>query len=62
MTYWVTFKIDARYTTVVEADSLAEALESAQDNYYDANLGECSDVDGYAISATDENDNIVWER
>lgn len=62
MTYWVTYKIDARYTIPVEAESVDEALMVANDEYFDANFGEAHDIEGYAINMSDEQDNIVWEK
>lgn len=62
MKYYVTFKIDARYIAEVEANSLEEALEKADDAYMDADFGVAEDIDGEAIIVEDEKGNYVWER
>jgi len=58
----VTFKIDARYSTEVEADNLEEARKKANEKYFDADFGEANDIDGEDIIIEDENDNCVWKR
>ena len=40
MTYYVTFKIDARFVAGVEADSLEEARKKAEEAFSDADFGE----------------------
>ena len=62
MKYYVTYRIDARYVAVVDADSLNEALEKAEQEYYDADFGEAQDIDGKAIVVEDKNGNYIWER
>ena len=62
MTYYVTFKIDARFVAGVEADSLEEARKKAEEAFSDADFGEATDIDGEAIIAEDENGNYVWEK
>lgn len=62
MKYYVTYKIDARYITEVEAESLKEAKEKAENNFMDADFGVAKDIDGEAIIVEDENGNYVWER
>jgi len=62
MKYRVTFKIDARYSTEVEADNLEEARKKANEKYFDADFGEANDIDGEDIIIEDENDNCVWKR
>lgn len=61
MKYWVTYKIDARYIAEVDAESVEESLEKAQDKYLDADFGACKDIEGQAIAVADNYDNIVWE-
>jgi hypothetical protein len=58
----VTYKIDARFVTEVEADNLEEAMKKAEYKYYDADFGEARDIDGEAIIAEDENGSFVFEK
>lgn len=61
MTYYVTFKIDARYVAEVEANSADEARDIAIDKCIDADFGEAHDIDAEPIIVEDENGNYVWE-
>lgn len=61
MTYYVTFKIDARYVAEVEANSADEARDIAIDKYIDADFGEAHDIDAEPIIVEDESGNYVWE-
>ena len=61
--YFVTFRIDARFVTEVEADSIEAAKEAAESNYMDANFGELEDiVDDECIIVEDADGNIVFEK
>lgn len=60
MTYYVTIKIDARYTAQVEANSIEEARKLGVEEFANANLNEAEIVDAEEIIVEDEND-IVWE-
>ena len=62
MKYYVTYKIDARYITEVEAENFEEAKKKAENNFIDADFGVAKDIDGEAIIVEDENGNYVWER
>lgn len=62
MTYYVSYKIDARYIAEVEANSLEEAMQKAEENYIDADFGAAQDIDGEPIIVEDESGNFVWER
>ena len=62
MKYFVRFKIDARYETEVDAESLEEAKTIATDNYVDANFGEARVIEGEIISIEDHNGNFLWEK
>jgi len=44
MKYYVSFRIDARYVTGVEADSVEEAISKANENYMDEDFGAASDI------------------
>ena len=61
MTYYVTYKIEARFIASIKADSIAEALEAAKDRFTDADFGEAEDIDGEPIIIENENGNYVWE-
>ena len=62
MAYYVTYKVEARYITKVEANNIKEALDKANNKYIDADFGEAEDIDGEVIIIEDENGNYVWER
>lgn len=62
MTYYVTYKIDARYIAEVEADSFEEAMEKAEENYIDADFGVAQDIDGEPVVVEDESGNFIWEK
>ena len=49
MKYYVTYRIDARYVTEVEADSLEEAKKKADEEWCDADFGAAQDIDGEPI-------------
>lgn len=61
MTYYVTFKIDARYVAEVEANSADGARDIAINKYIDADFGEACDIDATPIIVEDENGDYVWE-
>ena len=62
MKYYVTYRIDARYVAEVEADSLEEAKEKADEEWCDADFGVAQDIDGEPIIVEDQDGNFVWER
>lgn len=62
MTYYVSYKIDARYIAEVEANSLEEAMEKAEESYMEADFGVAQDINGEPIIVEDESGNFVWER
>lgn len=61
-TYYVTYRVDARYTAEVQADNLEDALELAGIVFSDANFGDAQDIDGEQITVEDESGNYIWER
>ena len=61
-TYFVKMKIDARYTTEVEADSLEEARKKAEENFSNADFGEASDIDGNVVVIEDSDGNYVYKK
>ena len=54
-TYFVKMKIDARYTTEVEADSLEEARKKAEENFSNADFGN-------VVVIEDSDGNYVYEK
>lgn len=62
MTYYVTYKIDARFIAEVEAGSLEEAKAKAAEKFSDADFGKAEDIDGEPIIVEDERGNYVWEK
>ena len=61
MTYYVTYRVDGRYTMCVEADSIESAKKEAELDFMDAELGDTPEVvEAYPVIVEDEND-IVWE-
>nr|MBQ4458429.1 hypothetical protein [Clostridia bacterium] len=62
MTYYVTYKIDARFIAEVEAGSLEEAKSKAAEKFSDADFGKAEDIDGEPIIVEDERGNYVWEK
>ena len=62
-TFYVTFKIDARYVAEVkDAKDLDEAREKARDMFCEADFGEAEDIGAEEIIVEDEKGNFVWER
>ena len=61
-TYYVTYKVEARYVAKVKAKSLAEAREEAASKYFDADFGEAYDIDGKPITVENENGDFIWEQ
>lgn len=59
-TYYVTFKVEARWSTDVDARSVAEAKEIAETYFEAAELDSMEIIDSEPIIVEDEND-IVWE-
>ena len=61
-TFYITYKIEARFITAVEAESLEEAMKAAEGQYCDADFGEAEDIEGEAIIAEDQDGNFIWEK
>ena len=62
MTYYVTFKIEARFEAPVDANSIEEALQEARGRFIAADFGEAVVIDGEPIIVEDENGNYLWEK
>ena len=61
-TFYITYKIEARFIAAVDAESLEEAMEAAEGRYHDATFGEAEDIEGEPIIAEDQDGNFVWEK
>ena len=61
-TFYITYKIEARFIAAVDAESLEEAMEAAEGRYHDADFGEAVDIEGEPIIAEDQDGNFVWEK
>ena len=57
--YWVTLRVDGRYTSMVEASSIEEAKEKAINNYTEADFGELETIDAEICTMEDEKGNYV---
>lgn len=61
MKYYVTYRIDARFIAEVDANSLDEAFEKAEEEFCDADFGVAEEIVGEeVIVVEDENGNYVW--
>ena len=62
MTYYVTYKVEARYIARVNANSIEEALQDSQDRFTEAFFGVAEDIEGEPIVVEDKAGNYVWEK
>lgn len=65
MRYYVRWKVEGRYTSVVEANSIEEAKEKAREELETASLNEMEDIwdcDTHPIAVEDDKFNTVWEE
>ena len=62
MSYYVTYKINARYVVEVEAENIEEAKKEAESSFLDADFGEAQDINGEAIIIEDQHGDFVWEK
>lgn len=61
MKYIVGYRFSARYRAEVEAESLEDALELADEEYGEADFGEAEDIDGRAVFVEDEDGNRIMD-
>ena len=59
--FYVTYRIDARFTAEVEANTEEEAKEKSVSVWYEADFGQAKDVDGEIVSVEDEEGNVIYE-
>ena len=64
MTYYVTYKIDARYIAEVDMGKATteEILAKAREAWEDANFGEAQDIDWEPVMVEDQDGNYIWEK
>lgn len=62
MKYYITYAVEARYCTEVEADNMEEAMAKAEENWFNADFGEAKDVDGEQIVVEVENRDCILNR
>lgn len=62
MTYYITYKIEARYIAEVKADNLEEARNKASEELSNADFGVAEDIDWEDMIIEDEHGNYIWER
>ena len=60
MKYHVDFKVDGRYSTEVEANTVNEAQEKAIEKFWDMDPGEIEDVDAIVSQIIDENNSYYY--
>lgn len=61
-TYYVTYRIDARFVAEVHAVSVEEAKQEAQYAWEDADFGVASDINGEPVMVKDADGNYLWEK
>ena len=61
-TYYVTYRIDARFVAEVRADSVEEAKQEAQYAWEGADFGVASDINGEPVMVEDADGNYLWEK
>ena len=62
MIYYVTLAVNARFMAEVEANDTQGAIDAAVEQFYDADFGVASDIEGDVIIVENENGNFVLER
>lgn len=60
-TFYVTYRIDARYIAAVTANDVEEARRLAQYEWEEADFGVAEDIEGDQVSVENEKGDIVWE-
>lgn len=63
--YCVGYKVEGRFYAYVEARSVSEAKELAQNEFYNADFGDLEDIGDCGteqINVSDEEGNILWEK
>lgn len=62
MIYYVTLAVNAMFVAEVEANDTQGAIDAAVEQFYDADFGVASDIEGDVIIVEDENGTLVWEQ
>ena len=60
--FYVTFKVDARFTAEVEADDLETARKIAEKQFSETDFGEAEDIDGDIVTIEDEAGGYLYEK
>lgn len=61
MKYWVTYKVEGKFETQVEADNKNEAIKKAYDEYCEEFFGPLRALIAELASVEDENGNCIWK-
>lgn len=61
-TFYVTYRIDARFVAEVHADDAEEAKELAAEKWMDADFGAAEDINGEPIIIENEFGDFIWEK
>ena len=60
-TFFVLYKVEGYFEAGVGAETLEEAMKSAEGRFRDADFGEVFGIKGEAISVDDLDGNNLWE-
>ena len=61
-TFFVLYKVEGYFEAGVGAETLEEAMKSAEGRFRDADFGEVFGIKGEAISVDDLDGNNLWEK
>ena len=62
MLHYVTFEINARYMTEVDADNRLEAERFALEDFYGADFGDAFDIECEIVKVEDEDGITIYRR
>jgi len=60
--YYVTWKVEGRFTAEISANTVDEAIEKSRDKWCDADFGELEEIDGEPIVCQDNDGNYLFEK
>jgi hypothetical protein len=61
-TYYTSYRVDGRYHDTVKAYSIKNAIEEAERQFMEANLGDCEVVESYCNIVSNSDGDVVWDR
>lgn len=61
MIYYVTFKVDGRYTATVEADNIDDAINLGRDEFAICDLNDMEVIEGSPVIVEDYGGNYLYE-